>query len=469
MNKKGKRILLIYPKSNVDYDLKISHKKPFISKQILSLINYFSKVKVFESTTGYLVPPLGIINIASITPADWHVEICDERIDLIDNIQLGKHCENFDIIGITTFTANIDRAYYLADNFKKQGIIVVLGGYHASLMKEEALEHCDSIISGFGELSWTKFLNDFESGSIKRIYENSKMVYVEPNWDFLKKEYYLSTSFVEVSRGCHNMCNFCCINSFHKKLSYRNVDQIITSLTKFNNHLVVLVSDNLTSNKEFCFTLFSKIISSKLNISIVANLSHEFAYDEDLVELSAKAGLKSALIGFETLNISNKEELHKNKKYKADYKKCIDTLHKYKIGITGCFIVGFEGDNENTVLDIYNFASENNLECLRISPLIPYPGTPIFNKLSSENRISHNNWSEYHTYGEHSIFQDPSDFYRIRNQIFITLEKYYSLSNIFIRIITSMNFKSYYLPYSISQWYKHNISLKQKHTKANKV
>jgi radical SAM superfamily enzyme YgiQ (UPF0313 family) len=459
MNYNKNRILLIYPNSEIDFDLKLSNKKPVFSKIVMSIVNFFSKVIVFESTQGQLVPPLGLVNLATITPQKWRIQIHDERIEQIDDKLVTKFIKNYDVIGITGFTANIGRAYYLANIFKESGKKVVIGGYHASLLSEEALKYCDTVITGFGELSWLEFLNDYENNNTQSIYQSTKMRFVNPNWNLIKKEHYLSTNFVEVSRGCHNMCSFCCINSFHKFLQYRDVDEVISELKKCKNRLVILVSDNLTSNKKYCKTLFEKIIANNLNINIVANLSHEFAYDEVLVKLAAKAGLKSALIGFETINSINKEKISKNKTVNADYEKCIRLLHKYKIGITGCFIVGFEGDTQFTVSEISRFSKKNKLECLRISPLIPYPGTPIFNQLSALNKIQHKDWNEYHTYGKQSIYQNPSEFSKIRIQLFKTLKKNYSLFAIFLRIVNGMKYKSYYIPYNLSQWYKHNFSL----------
>lgn len=469
MKMKNNNILLIYPKSEVDYDLKISSKRPSFSKRVLSLINYLSKVKNFESINGHLVPPLGLVNIASVTPANWQIDIIDERINPIGNQQFLELSSKYKIIGLTSFTANVNRAYLLADEFRRYGSTVVIGGYHASLLQDEALLHCDTVINGFAELSWLDFLKDFEENNLKKVYKRKENQYINPDWKFINKEHYLSTKFIEVSRGCHNKCDFCCINSFNNGLSYRNIDEVISSIEEHNGHLVILVSDNLTSNKAYCKELFSKIIAKNINVNIVANISHDFAYDEELVQLAARAGLKSALIGFETLDVSNKEELYKNKKIRADYKRCIDTMHKYKIGITGCFIVGFDGDSEKTVNNILKFASKNKLECLRISPLIPYPGTPIYNKLEKENRIQHNHWEEYHAYGKLPIYQSEMEFLKIRNHILSSLKKYYSLPNIFIRLLLGLNFKSYYIPYSLSQWYKHNISLKEENTKANRV
>jgi len=459
-NKKNK-ILLIYPMSEVDYDLRIAIIKPSFSNILLSTINYFSKIKLYESTKGFLVPPLGLVNIATITPAKWCVTIYDERISPIDEQSLNRFKRNYDIIGITSFTANVKRAYYLAKEFRNAGKFVILGGYHASLVPDEALRFCNTIVKGFGELSWLKFLDDYENNSIKSIYYTSKVKYIKPDWSYLKRDYYLTTNFVEVSRGCHNKCNFCCISSFRRGPTYKDVNEVIEELKPYNNRLVVLVSDNLDSSKTYCKELFNKIMENSLNIRMIANISHEFAYDEELVKLASKAGLRSALIGFETINDDNIDKISKNQVVKADYGACIRQLHNYGIGITGCFIVGFEWDTIDTVKEIIKYSKKYKLECLRISPLIPYPGTPIYEILDANNSIRHNEWNEYHTYGSLPIYQDREEFIILKRQILNGLKEYYSVFNMIYRFVLNTKFKRYYIPYNISQWYKHNVSLRQ--------
>ena len=81
----------------------------------------------------FRVPPLGLLNVAAITPRDIQIEILDENVEILD--VNGKP----DLVGISVMTASATRAYEIADAYRARGIPVVLGGAHVSLMVEEGL------------------------------------------------------------------------------------------------------------------------------------------------------------------------------------------------------------------------------------------------------------------------------------------------------------------------------------------
>lgn len=62
------------------------------------------------------------------------------------------------------------RVYQIADEFRKRGKTVVIGGFHALALPEEAKQHADSVVVGEGDISWPKLVNDFEKGKIKPFY-----------------------------------------------------------------------------------------------------------------------------------------------------------------------------------------------------------------------------------------------------------------------------------------------------------
>jgi len=55
------------------------------------------------------------------------------------------------------------RAYEIADEFRRRGATVVLGGYHPTALPEEAKQHSDSVVIGEAEESWPRLLNDVEN------------------------------------------------------------------------------------------------------------------------------------------------------------------------------------------------------------------------------------------------------------------------------------------------------------------
>lgn len=98
----------------------------------------------------FQIAPLNLMMIASITPRELDVEILDENIDTID------YNSPVDLVGISSNTSEINRAYEICDEFRKRGIAVVIGGIHASALPDEAGEHADSVVIGEAEGLWEK-------------------------------------------------------------------------------------------------------------------------------------------------------------------------------------------------------------------------------------------------------------------------------------------------------------------------
>jgi len=82
------------------------------------------------------IPPISLLTVASCTPSEWKVKIVDEKIEDIN------FDEKVDIVGISCYTPESLRAYEIAEEFRKRGVKVVIGGIHASVLPEEVSDHC---------------------------------------------------------------------------------------------------------------------------------------------------------------------------------------------------------------------------------------------------------------------------------------------------------------------------------------
>src|SRR5689334_21361885 len=110
--------------------------------------NYMAK-----TANSFLVPQNTLAHLAALTP-DCDVEIKDELVEPVDLDT------DADLIGITTLTDNVVRAYQLADAFRARGKVVVLGGAHATAVPHEALRHADAVVAGEAEDLWPKLVRE---------------------------------------------------------------------------------------------------------------------------------------------------------------------------------------------------------------------------------------------------------------------------------------------------------------------
>src|SRR5256884_567606 len=113
-------------------------------------------------------PKLSLPAIAAYTPEHWDVEIQDESVRAIDFEYPA------DMVGISVMTCYAPRAYEIAAEFRKRRVPVVLGGVHPTYCPDEALQHCDAIVTGEAEDSWPRLVADFEAGRMQRHYKMEK-------------------------------------------------------------------------------------------------------------------------------------------------------------------------------------------------------------------------------------------------------------------------------------------------------
>ncbi|MBA3611825.1 MAG: hypothetical protein H0W49_02700 [Nitrospirales bacterium] len=84
-------------------------------------------------------PKLSLPAIAAYTPTTWDVEIVDEAVR---DINFETPC---DAVGVSIMTCYAPRAYKIADEFRRRGKRVILGGVYPTYCPDEALRHCDAI------------------------------------------------------------------------------------------------------------------------------------------------------------------------------------------------------------------------------------------------------------------------------------------------------------------------------------
>jgi len=164
---------------------------------------------VERSKTIASLPSLGLLTLAGMTPKKHKIEY----IEIPDLAKEKNLPDNFDLVAISSYSAQIDEAYTLAKKFKKMKIPVVMGGLHVSVLPEEALNYCDAVVVGEGESVWREVLNDAEKNKMKGIYGNKNSNFdlenaPMPDYKLLDIKKYNRLT-IQTSRGCPHRCEFC--------------------------------------------------------------------------------------------------------------------------------------------------------------------------------------------------------------------------------------------------------------------
>jgi len=338
-----------------------------------------------------------LLIIAALTPSKHEIEIIDENIEPID------FSRSYDLIAITSMTQQANRAYSIADTFRKKGITVIIGGIHPTILPNEAIEHADCIGIGEAENIWPTILDDFIKGKLKRFYyadpinlNNSPI----PRFELIKQKCY-KIIWLQTSRGCPHNCEFCAASKvFGHKYRYKSNDQVLNEIFEVKNILPQIIigfgDDNFLANKNRAKKLLKELIP--LNIRYYLQTDISIANDNELLKLLNDSGCINVFIGFESVSKEGLKNIDdKNWKYKQvdNYPNYIKKIQSHGIGIMGAFILGLDKDDEFTFNKTCDFIIKNNLYDAQISILTPLPGTRLRDRLFKENRLLNTTWDNY--------------------------------------------------------------------------
>jgi radical SAM superfamily enzyme YgiQ (UPF0313 family) len=346
--------------------------------------------------------PLTLTTLAAMVPPELEaqVELYDESAGRIP-LDLDA-----DLICMTSITGTSSRCYAYADYFRSKGKTVILGGVHPTLMPEEASQHADAVVTGFGEQTFPQLLFDYRNGVLKSRYAQGPSFSLQnrviPRRDLLKKGRYISTSSVEAIRGCNLPCTFCAYPAaFGRNLYKRPVREIIDEIENLHSREVLFPDVNLIADRAFAVELFTAMIPLRKMWFGLATSA--IGADDEMIGLFRKSGCRGLLIGFESVDQSSQKYIHKGVNRVGEYAELMEKLHDAGIMVQGCFAFG--GDNEDASVFERTVAMviQAKIDLPRYSILTPFPRTEYYRQLEAEDRIIERDWAMYDV--EHCVFR----------------------------------------------------------------
>jgi radical SAM superfamily enzyme YgiQ (UPF0313 family) len=380
--------------------------------------------------------PLGLLALAALTPREWEITIFDENVRAPDYRNLPRA----DLVGVTAFTSQANRAYEVAAEFRRRGVPVVIGGIHATMCPDEALARVDAVVTGEAEPIWAQVLADARQGALRPLYEgaHAEMDEVPPaRHDLLAGDYAFGS--IQTTRGCPLNCSFCSVTAFNgHRYRQRPVADVVREFGTIREKLVLVVDDNLigTSREHIARTkeLFRAMIQAKLHKRWIAQVTINMADDAELLALAAKAGCAGVFIGFESPTAAGLKEVGKkfNLVNGRDFAASVRRIQRHRILVAGSFIMGLDTDEPGIGRRIAEAAKDYGVDMLNTLFLTPLPGTRLWDELAAQGRIAADTFPED---WKHYTLTFPVAQYRhftragIVREMEVCDETFYSLRN----------------------------------------
>lgn len=330
--------------------------------------------------------PLQIGVLAGLTPTGVDVAFHDDRCESI------PFDDPTDLVAITVETFTARRAYEISAEYRARGVPVVLGGFHPTLIPEEAAEHADSIVLGDAETVWEDVIGDAREGSLKPVYRSRGIAPqaggLFPRRDIFKGKGYLPLTLAQFGRGCVNECLYCAINVFFERThTFRPVEEVVREIEEQRMKVVFFVDDNIVADHEAAKELFRALIP--LRIRWVSQGSIDMVQDRELMDLMVESGCLGNVIGFESIDPDVLREMNKAPNLEGfdAYEREIEILKTYGLQTWAAFLLGHDSDTRDGLYETLDFALRHKFTFAAYNILMPYPKTPLYRKLEAEGRL----------------------------------------------------------------------------------
>jgi radical SAM superfamily enzyme YgiQ (UPF0313 family) len=338
-------------------------------------------------------PNLSLPTVAGLTPREHEVVLLDENVEPID------FDVDADIIGLTGYVIHKRRILELADEFKRRGRFVVIGGPLASLCPEDVRAHVDVVFVDEAEYTWPQFLRDYEAGTWQPEYRQDEKPSMHdsplPRFDLLKLDRYRSMT-IQFTRGCPFTCEFCdIIVMYGRRPRAKTVDQVmaeIRELHRLGTRNIFVVDDNFIGNKKEAKQLLQAIVDWQrahgYPIELMTEVSLNVSQDDELLRLMRVANFTTIFIGIESPRSASLAETKKLQNLREDIVAAVHRIQRAGLEVMAGMIVGFDNDDASIFEEQFTFIQDARIPVSMTGLLNAVPKTPLYRRLQEAGRLA---------------------------------------------------------------------------------
>jgi radical SAM superfamily enzyme YgiQ (UPF0313 family) len=339
--------------------------------------------------------PLQLGVLAALTPPDVECVLHDDRIEPV------PFDDPVDLVALTVEIYTARRAYEIAAAYRARGVPVVMGGFHATLAPDECLEHADAVFVGDAETRWAEVVEDARRGRLHRLYraqpDTPQAGGVLPRRDLFAGKGYLPVTLIQFTRGCRYACDFCAISAFFDRRHFvRRTREVLDEIAAQDRRFVFFVDDNFLSNHEAAKAFLRELIP--LRLRWVSQASIDMTNDPELMELLEASGCIGHVIGFESTDARNLVAMKKGPALRLPgwdrttrgwdrYAGAVEVLRRHHLQTWAAFTLGHDHDTAASIRDTVEFAIHHRFCFGAFNILMPYVGTPLYDRLAREGRL----------------------------------------------------------------------------------
>jgi len=325
--------------------------------------------------------------LAALAPKEWKITLVDDATEELDlNADV-------DVVAITLRTVTSFRGYEIADNFRRRGIPVLMGGPHTTFHAEEVAEHADAVCIGEAEEIFPRMLADAAAGRLQKFYRRDQAACLQgmpaPRWDLLNpKKYVFYRPFViQYSRGCPYVCDFCAERRLNGDFGYRcrPAAEVVEEIKKCGSRHIFFAASQFAGDPDRAMELMESLVPLRIRWSTL--FSAHYCLDERFLNLAQRSGLLHVNMGIESINQQTLKAMHKGFNKASEYSQVIRNVTKRDISYSLNFVFGDDADDESVFDATLDFLGEHKAQTAYFNILVPLRGTSVHQKFKEEGRL----------------------------------------------------------------------------------
>jgi radical SAM superfamily enzyme YgiQ (UPF0313 family) len=341
------------------------------------------------------LPSLGLLTLAGLAPREVELEYRE-----VAELATCREQFDYDAVAISSFSAQILEAYCLADRLRAAGTRVILGGLHVTALPSEAARHADAVVIGEGEPVWPDLVADLLRGELKTVYDARPFPFdlgsaPMPRFELLDPSRYNRLT-VQTQRGCPFNCEFCAASiRLNPRYRVKPVAKVIAEIRRIKEiwprPFIEFADDNTFANRRHGRRLLQALAPEKVRWFTETDVS--VARDPVLLAMMRDAGCAQVLIGLESATPEGLRGIEKRSDWKSRqrdfYLEAIRRIQDQGISVNGCFVLGLDGTGPESFDRVREFVRESGLHEVQITIQTPFPGTPLYERLKRQGRLTH--------------------------------------------------------------------------------
>jgi radical SAM superfamily enzyme YgiQ (UPF0313 family) len=344
-----------------------------------------------------LMPPLGLLTLAALLPADWELRLADLNARPLRP----DDWDWAELVMLSGMIVQREGLLNLIREAKQRHKTVVVGGPYATSVPQEILAAgADFLVRGEGETGIPLWLAAYRAGETHGVIEPDGRPEMTlspvPRFDLLNLNDYIILG-IQTSRGCPFNCEFCdIVNLYGRKPRYKSPDQVLAELDAIFKlgwrREILICDDNFIGNQTHARAILAQVIFWMHNhgepFSFWTQVSANLGQHTAMVDLMTEANFGNVFIGVES---PDEAVLVGNRKYqnlKSPVGQSLANISVNGLGVVPSFIMGFDQETKGAGDRICAFVEEFNLPAIMLNLLQAIPNTALWDRLQQENRLT---------------------------------------------------------------------------------